>query len=90
MDVTSPRLTKSVVQQLLDNNNGFTSRTYFKDKNNTEERQYSVVDGALHIRATGKTSWADSRYDDTFLANDTQTRDFLKKNWQNLNTEGIR
>jgi hypothetical protein len=57
------RLTKDVRQQLLDQNEGFTRRTSYSGKNLSEDRLYEIRDGELHVRAAGKTSWADSRYD---------------------------
>ncbi len=71
------RLTKAVREQLIENNEGFTTRTYYEGRNSREERIYTVKDGELHIRAIGKTSWADSRYDDEWVASDEETHRFL-------------
>lgn len=82
-------LTKKVMQQLLEQNQGYTDRTNYEDKNLREQRDYEVRDGELHIRSRGKTSWADSRFDDQFVANEEQTRRFLRRELPNLNTAGL-
>ena len=53
------RLTKEVRQQLLNQNEGFTRRTYIENRNSREERIYKISGGQLLVRAIGKTSWAD-------------------------------
>ena len=83
------RLTKDVRQILLDNNEGFTTRTYYKDNNSEEERIYTISGGALHIREIGNTSWSHSRYDDESIADDEQTHRFLKKHLDELDKDGI-
>ena len=55
------RLTSDVRQQLLDQNEGFTTSTSYRGNNGSEDRAYEIRGGQLHIRAMGKTSWADSR-----------------------------
>lgn len=82
-------LTKQVIQQLLDQNEGFKKSTHYSDRNNTNDRHYQIVSGELRIRETGKTSWADSRYDNEFVADEDQTRSFLRKNLGALNTDGL-
>ena len=83
------RLTKNVRQQLLDQNEGFKTKTSYSGKNSSEDRTYEIQDGELHIRAKGNTSWADSRYDQEFVADDEQTRRFLRDNLNALSTDGI-
>ncbi len=83
------RLTKAVREQLIENNEGFTTRTYYEGRNSREERIYTVKDGELHIRAIGKTSWADSRYDDECVASDEETHRFLYQHQDEMNTDGI-
>lgn len=84
------RLTKSVVQQLLAQNEGFTFRTSYKGKNLSEDRLYLIRDGLLRISAAGKTSWADSRYSTgEGVADAAQTLRFLRKYLDRLNTDGI-
>ncbi len=83
------RLTKIVRQLLLDNNDGFSTHTYYEGKNSREERIYTIKDGQLKIRASGKTSWADSRYDEEWVADDEETHRFLYKHQSELNSEGI-
>ncbi|MFF3466992.1 hypothetical protein [Streptomyces sp. NPDC002619] len=83
------RLTAAVIQQLLDQNEGFVKKTTNAQKNFTEYRTYTISGGQLHIRASGKTSWADSRYDRTDPATLEQTRYFLNKYLHLLNTDGL-
>ena len=83
------RLTKAVRQKLLDQNEGFTRGTYYEGRNSREERVYKISGGQLHIRATGKTSWADSRYDDEWVASDEEAHRFMYEHQHEMNTDGI-
>ena len=83
------RLTKNVRQQLLDQNEGFSTSTSYSGKNLSEDRTYMIQDGELRIRATGKTSWADSRYHHEGVADDEQTKRFLRNNLHRLNTDAV-
>lgn len=82
-------LTRNVRQRLLEQNEGYTARTYYRGKNFREQRDYEIRGGELHIRSRGKTSWADSRFDDSLTANEDQTRRFLRNNLHALNTDGL-
>ena len=77
-------LTRAVRQQLLENNDGFTISTYYEEKNFREQRDYSIKDGKLHIRARGKTSWADSHFDDEWVADEDETHRFLYRHKDEL------
>lgn len=83
------RLTKNVIQRLLDQNEGYSDQTYYKGKNFREQRDYEIREGALHVRSRGRTSWADSDFDEQFLADDQQARRFLRNNLHALNTYGL-
>ncbi|MFI8962081.1 hypothetical protein ACIGO8_08190 [Streptomyces sp. NPDC053493] len=83
------RLTAAVRQQLLDQNEGFERRTSFEGKNFTEYRTYRITGGQLHYRSSGKTSGADSRFDNTYVATDEETHRFLYKYKAELNTHGL-
>lgn len=83
------RLTKSVRQKILEQNEGFSKRTYYEGRNSREERIYTISGGKLHIRAIGKTSWADSRYDDNWIASDEETHRFLYEHKWEMNLDGI-
>lgn len=82
-------MTASVRKRILEQNEGFTTRTYYEGKNFREERIYTISDGVLNIRAVGKTSWADSRFDDKSIANDEETHRFLYKYQSEMNLDGI-
>ena len=74
---------------LLDNNEGFSTSTYYEGKNSREERIYTIKDGQLNIRAIGKTSWADSHYDNEWIADEEETHRFLYNHQGEMNTDGI-
>lgn len=83
------RLTKQVIEQLLRQNEGFQDETFYSGNNFRESRVYRIVDGAVRIRARGKTSWADSRFDNESVADLDQTRRFLRRVLSRLNTDGL-
>lgn len=83
------RLTAAVRQQLLDQNEGFTARTFNQQRNSEETRHYRIEGGQLRVRAVGKTSWADSRYDKEYVAPDDETHRFLRKHLHELNRDGL-
>jgi hypothetical protein len=83
------RLTVDNVQQILNQNEGFTATTSYSAKNFSETREYRISGGALHIRARGKTSWADSKFDTDQVADIDQTRRFLREHLWELNLVGL-
>lgn len=83
------RLTKKMRQQLLAQNEGFETRSHYSSENFTEDRRYKISDGELHIRSTGNTSWADSRFNEESAADDEQTRRFLRDNLGALDAYGV-
>lgn len=84
------RLTKDVIQKLLDMNEGFEKTTNWSDRNFKETNHYLIKGGKLLIRSVGKTSWSDSRFDNSTIADIDQTRRFLKKVINALKTDGIK
>ncbi|MER5481312.1 hypothetical protein ABT026_30685 [Streptomyces sp. NPDC002734] len=82
-------MTEAVLRQLLEQNEGFEDETTTRQKNFQERRQYRITGGQLRYRATGKTSWADSRFDDEYVATDDQARRFLRPRLDKLNTDGL-
>ncbi|MEV4183245.1 hypothetical protein AB0J28_17635 [Streptosporangium canum] len=83
------RLTKKVRQQLLDQNEGFETTTHYSSKNFREDKKYTISNGELRIRSKGKTSWADSHFDKECVANEEQTKTFLRNHLGDLNTDGL-
>lgn len=83
------RLTETVRQQLLELNEGFERTTHYDGKNFRETRHYTIQDGSLHIRETGKTSWADSRFDNSYVADPEQTHRFLANHRDVLDWNGV-
>ncbi|WP_226036836.1 hypothetical protein [Aquibacillus saliphilus] len=84
------RLTKDVLQKLLDLNEGFEKTKSFAGRNFKETNQYLIKGGKLLIRSKGKTSSADSHHDNFTIADIDQTRRFLRKVIDELKTEGIK
>ena len=83
------RLTKAVRQQLLEQNEGFSTRTYYEGRNSQEERIYTISGGQLHVRAIGKTSWADSRYENEWVASEEEAHRFLYTHQAELDTDDV-
>lgn len=83
------RLTSAVRQKILNQNEGFNTRTSYDSRNSQYERIYTITGGRLHIREIGKTSWADSRYDKEWYADSEEIHRFLYNNLGILNLDGI-
>lgn len=83
------RLTKDVIQKLLNMNEGFTKTTSSSHRNFKADYHYLIKGGRLFIQEMGKTSWADSSYVSNMVADIDQTRRFLKKFIDSLNTDGL-
>ena len=81
------RLTATIRQKILNQNEGFTTRTSYDSRNSEYERVYAITCGRLQIHEIGKTSWADSRYDKEWTADDEETHRFLYKNLGSLNLD---
>lgn len=80
-----PRLTKTVREKMLQQNEGKSIRTYYEGKNFSETRTYTISNGKLFIHECGNTSWANSRYDNTREADEEETHRFLYKYQDSLN-----
>ena len=83
------RLTKLNRQKNSDQNEGLAANTSYDSGNSSYDRQYTVKVGKLHIQESGKTSWADSRYNKEWVATDEETHRFLYDNQWRMNTDGI-
>lgn len=83
------RFTKENRQQVLNDNEGFTTSTHYEGANFRETREYTITGGKLVVRATGKTSWANSCYSDEYVygADDEETQRFLRKYEDKLDLE---
>lgn len=81
------RFTRENVKKVLDRNEGFEDRTYYKSRNKEEENLYTIIGGVLRKRSIGKTSFSDSRYDKTIECDLEQTRRFLRRNFNVLNLD---
>lgn len=74
------RLSEAVRTALLAKNEGFMTRTSYDSRNHSYVREYLIKAGELIIREVGKTSWSDSRYDKTWVADSEEVRRFLRNN----------
>lgn len=74
---------------LLESNEGFTIRTYYKGRYLREERIYTISGGLLHIRAIGKTSWADNWYENEWVASDEEVNKFLYAHQDEMDTDEV-
>ena len=83
------RLTSTVRQKILDQNEGFTTRTSYDSRNSEYDRIYTISCGQLHIREIRKTSWADSRYNKERIADNEETHRFLYNNLGSLKHDGL-
>ena len=83
------RLTKTVIQKILDMNDGFSRSTSYSGKNYSADYSYLVKGGKLLIGRTDKTSWADSRSDTHGTADIDQTRRFIRKFIDFMKTDGL-
>lgn len=72
------RFTKNFIKKVLEMNEGFTDRSYYKGNNSEEENFYSISNGKLIKRSVRNSSWSDSRQDSTSVCDEEQTRRFLK------------
>jgi hypothetical protein len=79
------RFTKDIIDKTLKLNEGYTDTTYYKGKNITETNNYRIHDGKLYVRSKGKTSWADSRFDEEYECDIDRTRRFLRDRKDELN-----
>ncbi len=73
------RLTKDVVNNILHENEGLKRSTSYSSRNFNQDCLYRIEDGVLKVRRTGKTSWADSRFDEDEICDMDQTRRFIRK-----------
>ena len=78
------RFTEENIRKTLELNEGYTDSTYYSSRNLTEQNSYEIKDGSLIKRSQGKTSWADSRYDETTVCDIDQTRRFLRERKDSL------
>lgn len=83
------RLTKEVIQKLLDLNEGFSRTKSYSGRNFKCDYHYLIKGGKLLVREIGKTSWADSRFDDAVVADIDRTRRFLRDHLHLLKTGNL-
>ena len=83
------RLTKDVVQKLLDQNEGFSRSKTYSGRNFKCDYHYLITGGKLLVRESGKTSWADSRFDDALIADIDRTRRFLREYLPSLKKDNL-
>lgn len=57
------RFTKNTIPEVLRLNEGFDEQYYYSGKNASYTNRYKISDGKVFWKQSGKTSWADSRYE---------------------------
>ena len=62
---------------------------YYDSRNYSFDRRYNIRDGKLHVEETRKTSWADSREERKWVADEKETHDFLYKHKDDLDLDGL-
>lgn len=73
------RFTKDNIAKTLKLNEGYETSTTFRSKNFRETNHYRIQDGKLLCRSRGKSSWADSRFDEAYECDIDSTRRFLRE-----------
>lgn len=73
------RLTKDVLAKVLKEHDGETKSTYYEGRNFVQQCVYKIKDGKMFVNRSGKTSWADSRFDDDEVCDLETTRRILHK-----------
>lgn len=67
------RITADKRQKLLDQNDGYSTTSYYSGRNFSESRRYEISGGELHVHSRSKTSWADSRTEEEWVADPSAT-----------------
>lgn len=71
------RLTKSVIEDVLKENDGYIEHRNYDSRNSSGSIAYSVHDGKLYARDTGKGGYAVGRYDEIYECDMNQIRRFF-------------
>ena len=84
------RMSEDVRRQLLEQNDGFTTKTRYDDKKNfREDRTYTIRDSELHITSSSNGAWADSRRTFEWIADNAETHRYLRNNLESLNQDDV-
>lgn len=84
-----PRLTGTVRQQLLDQNEGLTFQTAYRDRNFHEVRTYTVKGGELMVNARGKSAFGGSQFDTDWIADAGQVHRTLYDHQRRFDHSGV-
>lgn len=77
-------LTNDMICRILQMNEGYEDTTHYSSRNYRETNHYTIRDGKLHKHSQGKTSWSDSRFDDSTICDIEQVRRFLRPRLNSL------
>ena len=83
------KLTAEVRKKILEQNEGFTTRTNYEGSNFKGERVYTIADGKLNIRDIGVSFLIDARYNREIDVDENSTKNFLCDYEYKLNLDGI-
>ena len=74
----SRRLTKDVVQEILDQNEGFTGTTSFSSRNSSYTNKYRIENGSMLVHSEGKGGYGVGRYEEDYECDIDQVRRAIK------------
>lgn len=77
------RFTKKTIPAVLEKNDGLKFSTYYSGKNGSRTNSYRIENGKVFWKQSGKTSWADSRYENDWSELDENSVHRLLRNHKN-------
>lgn len=80
------RLTNAIRKEILSKNEGFKTSTSYDSRNLSYIRDYVIEGGKVIITEVGNTSWSDSRYEKTWIADHDEELRFLRNNLNIFNS----
>lgn len=81
------RFTADVVKAFLEANQGLQIERYVKERNFQASYMYIFKDGSLFKKVTGRTSWADSRFDNITEMTYKEIQAFLRDEYLKIGTK---
>lgn len=82
-------ITKKKREKLLKQNDGYSTYSNYSGRNFKEFRRYTIENDCLHVYSKSRTSWADSRSEREWIADEKATNRFLHEHLDELDTSGV-